>query len=191
MMQISKPAKWLSQARYLAFIPVALALTFLFACEREPKVLEDIMPLKNTETLVVEEDLIDVIPVMEIKEPIKQKPVEKPIDKNHIFTVVEDAPAFPGGEAARMKFLSENIVYPAEAKEKGIQGTIFVTFVVEKDGSPSDVRIVRGIGGGCDEEVVRVVKLMPNWIPGTQDGEIVRVQFMMPIRFTIPEKTEE
>ena len=71
------------------------------------------------------------------------------------------------------------------AKEKGIQGTVYVTFVVDTDGSITDVRVLRGIGGGCDEEAVRVVQLMPKWKPGYQDGKPVRVQFNMPLRFTL------
>lgn len=105
--------------------------------------------------------------------------------ETEIFTVVEEEPSFPGGEAARKKFLSENIKYPPMAKEAGIQGRVFVTFVVEKDGSITDVKVLRGIGGGCDEEAVRVVKLMPKWQPGKQRNKAVRVQFNMPIDFKL------
>jgi periplasmic protein TonB len=102
-----------------------------------------------------------------------------------IFTVVEEQPNYPGGDEARIKWLQENIKYPEEAKELGIQGKVFVTFVVEVDGSISDVRVLRGIGGGCDEEAIRVVKSMPKWIPGKQRGVPVRVQFNLPIKFTL------
>ena len=71
------------------------------------------------------------------------------------------------------------------ARESGIQGVVYVTFVVEPDGSISNVRVIRGIGGGCDEEAIRVVKMMPKWIPGNQRGKPVRVQFNMPIKFTL------
>lgn len=108
-----------------------------------------------------------------------------------IFVVVEVMPEFPGGDEARMKYLVENIKYPEEARKKGIQGTVYVTFIVEKDGKISEVRVLRGIGGGCDEEAIRVVENMPNWTPGKQRGEAVRVQFNMPFRFTLGEKTEE
>ncbi len=110
---------------------------------------------------------------------------EKAFDEEVIFTVVEDQPEFPGGEAARQKFLEDNLRYPQMAREAGIQGTVFVTFVVERDGSVTDVRILRGIGGGCDEEAVRVVSMMPRWEPGRQRGQPVRVQFNMPIRFRL------
>jgi periplasmic protein TonB len=110
---------------------------------------------------------------------------EEEVAEDVIFTVVEDQPEFPGGETARQQFLSDNLRYPQMAREAGIQGTVFVTFVVEIDGSVTDVRIVRGIGGGCDEEAIRVVKMMPNWEPGRQRGQPVRVQFVMPIRFRL------
>ncbi len=110
---------------------------------------------------------------------------EEEVDEDVIFTVVEDQPEFPGGEAARQRFLEENLRYPQMAREAGIQGTVFVTFVVETDGSVTDVRILRGIGGGCDEEAIRVVSMMPRWEPGRQRGQPVRVQFNMPIRFRL------
>lgn len=106
-------------------------------------------------------------------------------DTDEPFIVVEDEPEFPGGEMARRKFLSENTKYPKTASEVGIDGTVHVTFIIEKNGSVTDVRILRGIGGGCDEEAIRVVKAMPNWIPGKQRGKPVRVQFNMPIKFTL------
>lgn len=105
--------------------------------------------------------------------------------QEEVYTVVEQSPSFPGGDEGRITFLQENINYPKKAKKKGIQGTVYVTFVIEKDGSITDVRLLRGIGGGCDEEVIRVVKKMPKWNPGKQRGKHVRVQFNMPVKFTI------
>lgn len=104
---------------------------------------------------------------------------------DEVFNVVEKQPQFPGGEPARMQYLQQNLNYPKKAREAGIQGTVFITFVVEKDGSLSNVRILRGIGGGCDEECLRVVRDMPDWEPGKQDGETVRVQFNMPVKFKL------
>jgi len=98
---------------------------------------------------------------------------------------VDSPPEFPGGEEGRMRFLVNNLRYPEAARKAGIQGTVFAEFVVERDGSISNVRIVRDIGGGCGEEVLRVVKSMPNWIPGKIDGKPVRVQFVMPMRFLL------
>jgi periplasmic protein TonB len=121
---------------------------------------------------------------VEIKEEVKETVIEVK-QEAEIFTVVEEQPGYPGGEEARVKFLQENIKYPEEAKELGIQGKVFVTFVVEPDGSISNVRVLRGIGGGCDEEAIRVVRAMPKWVPGKQRGVPVRVQFNLPIKFTL------
>lgn len=110
---------------------------------------------------------------------------EEEVAEAEIFTVVEESPSYPGGDAARIQFLQQNIVYPQMARESGIQGTVYVTFVVERNGNVTDVRVLRGIGGGCDEEAVRVIKAMPKWNPGKQRGKPVRVQFNMPIKFTL------
>jgi TonB family protein len=106
-------------------------------------------------------------------------------DDNEVFTVVEEQPYFPGGDEARHKFIEENIHYPDSALKNKIQGKVFVTFIVEKDGSLSNVRVLKGIGGGLDEEAVRVIKMMPKWIPGRQRGTPVRVQFNVPIKFIL------
>lgn len=118
-----------------------------------------------------------VAPVQDDDEPI--------IVEAEIFTIVEEQPGFPGGESALMQYLGNNIKYPQLARESNIQGTVFVTFVVEPDGSISNVKTLRGIGGGCDEEALRVVKSMPRWTPGKQRGKPVRVQFNLPIRFVL------
>jgi protein TonB len=106
-------------------------------------------------------------------------------EERQIFIIVEESAGYPGGDAARQNFLRENLKYPAIARESGIQGTVYVTFVVERDGSLTDIKILRGIGGGCDEEAMRVVKMMPKWAPGKQRGKPVRCQFNMPIKFTL------
>ena len=91
----------------------------------------------------------------------------------------------PGGEQGLLDFIGTNVRYPEEAKKQGISGKVFVGFVVETDGSVSNVKVLQGIGGGCDEEAVRVVKMMPNWIPGEASGEKVRVMYMIPINFRL------
>ena len=106
-------------------------------------------------------------------------------DKNGVYQIVEEMPMFPGGEQAMMDYVSKNVVYPSEAQEKGISGRVFVGFIVEKDGSVSNVKVLRGIGGGCDEEAVRVIKAMPKWKPGKMKGKPVRVSYMMPIIFKL------
>jgi protein TonB len=102
-----------------------------------------------------------------------------------IFLQVEEPPIFPGGESALTKFLRENINYPKEAIKNKISGTVYVQFIIEKDGSISDIQVVRGIGGGCDEEAVRVIKLLPKWIPAKQNGVEVRAYYILPIQFSL------
>ncbi len=121
----------------------------------------------------------------EIEEAVIQEEEEEEVKEEQIFVFVEDQPGYPGGDAARIKYLQENIKYPEMAKESGIQGIVYVTFVVEKDGRITSVKVLRGIGGGCDEEAVRVIKKMPRWKPGKQRGRSVRVQFNMPVRFVL------
>jgi protein TonB len=100
-------------------------------------------------------------------------------------TWVPEMPVFPGGESELYHYLNKNLEYPDVAKESNISGTVYLTFVVEKDGSISDVKILRGIGGGCDEEAIRVVKSMPPWTPGKNNGTPVRVRFNLPVKFTL------
>ena len=104
---------------------------------------------------------------------------------DEVFTVVEKMPAFPGGDKARVKFLVGNVKYPEKARKNGISGTVFVSFIVEKDGSISNVELLRGVNELLDNEALRVVKLMPSWEPGIQRGKPVRVQFHMPISFNL------
>ena len=99
--------------------------------------------------------------------------------------VVDESPEYPGGMEALYKYLAENIHYPEQAKNDQIQGRVVISFVVEKDGSISDAKVVRGIGGGCDEEALRVVNAMPKWTPGKMRGEVVRVNFNLPITFKL------
>ena len=102
-----------------------------------------------------------------------------------IFVVVEQQPEFPGGMSALMKFLSDNIKYPVIAQENGIQGRVITNFVVERDGSITDVNVVRGQDPSLDKEAVRVIKTMPRWKPGQQRGKPVRVRFTLPVQFRL------
>ncbi len=121
----------------------------------------------------------------EMEEFVPMDLEEEQIDEAEIFQVVESMPSFPGGEVELQRYLNKNIDYPIMARESGIQGRVYVTFVVETNGSITDVRVMRGIGGGCDEEAVRVVKMMPKWTAGMQRGRPVRVQFNLPVRFVL------
>ena len=102
-----------------------------------------------------------------------------------VFQIVEQMPEFPGGEEAIREFVAKNIQYPQKAKDAGAYGRVFVGFVIEPDGSVSNVTLLRGIGFDCDEEAMRVVKTMPKWKPGMQRGKAVRVSYLLPIDFKL------
>lgn len=102
---------------------------------------------------------------------------------NQVFMVCEQMPTFPGGEQALMKYLSETLKYPAEAANKGVQGRVIVSFVVEKDGSIGNISVQRSVDPALDAEAMRVVRNMPKWTPGKQRGQAVSVQYMLPINF--------
>ncbi|MFT3992881.1 MAG: TonB family protein [Dysgonomonas sp.] len=123
---------------------------------------------------------IDIAELKEHKVIVEEKPVqEKP------FVTVEQMPSFPGGESEMHKFINDNLKYPVVAQETGIQGRVTIRFVVTKTGAISDVTVIRGIDPSCDKEAVRVVKAMPNWIPGKQNGLNVPVYFTLPIVFRL------
>jgi protein TonB len=111
-------------------------------------------------------------------EPVKE-------EETKVFDVVEQMPSFPGGPSALMQYLSSNIKYPVVAEENGVQGRVVCTFVVEKDGSITDVRVVKSVDPSLDKEAVRVVKCMPKWIPGKQNGSGVRVKYTVPVTFRL------
>lgn len=116
--------------------------------------------------------------------PPPPKPKQEEVTEE-IFVVVENQPEFPGGNAAMMKFLSDNIKYPVIAQENGIQGRVICNFVVERDGSITDVQVVRGVDPSLDKEAVRVIQQMPKWTPGKQRGQAVRVRFTLPVVFRL------
>ena len=111
--------------------------------------------------------------------------VEEEMEEEEVFVVVEDDPEFPGGVDSMKTFIERNLVYPQLAKDNKIEGKVYVTFVVEKDGSISGVKVLRDIGYGCGAEAIRVVMKMPKWKPGKQRGKPVRVQYNLPIVFKL------
>ena len=121
--------------------------------------------------------------VLKIKEAVAQ-PEPKP-EPEKVFDVVEQMPSFPGGPQALMQWLSENVKYPVVAQENGVQGRVVVSFVVERDGSITDVKVVRSVDPSLDKEAARVVKSMPRWIPGKQNGQAVRVKYNVPVAFRL------
>jgi len=104
---------------------------------------------------------------------------------DEIYDIVQAMPSFSGGLQAFYRFVGENLKYPAQARRMGIDGKVYVHFVIDKDGSLSDINIVRGIGAGCDEEVLRIINMSPKWNPGKQRGNPVRVRMMLPISFVL------
>lgn len=108
--------------------------------------------------------------------------IERP---KETFLIVSEMPEFPGGDRGRIEFLASNIKYPQMAKEAGIMGKVYVNFVIDENGNVVEAKLIRGIGGGCDEEAMRVINSMPKWKAGKQNGIAVRVQFSLPIEFTL------
>ena len=122
--------------------------------------------------------------VLKAKETIAQPEPPKE-EETKVFDVVEQMPSFPGGPSALFEYLSKNIKYPVVAEENGIQGRVIVSFVVERDGSITDVRVVKSVDPSLDKEAQRVVKSMPRWIPGKQNGSAVRVKYTVPVTFRL------
>jgi len=121
--------------------------------------------------------------VLKAKQEIAQP--EPKEEETKVFDVVEQMPQFPGGANALFEYLSKNIKYPAVAEENGVQGRVIVTFVVERDGSITDVKVVKSVDPSLDKEAMRVVKGMPHWIPGKQNGSAVRVKYTVPVQFKL------
>ena len=122
--------------------------------------------------------------VLKAKEVIAQPEPPKE-EETKVFDVVEQMPSCPGGPSALMQYLSSNIKYPVVAEENGVQGRVVCTFVVERDGSITDVRVIKSVDPSLDKEAVRVVKSMPKWIPGKQNGSAVRVKYTVPVTFRL------
>ena len=157
--------------KYLLFVPLAFALVFMNSCKRKPKVQKQEM--EGTRVVVKAESAEDTAQIKNAESTEKT------------FEVVEQMPAFPGGDAALMKYLSENIKYPEAAEKAGEQGRVVVNFIVEKDGAISNVYVVRSVTPTLDAEAVRVIKAMPKWVPGKQDGQFVRVKYNVPVSFRL------
>ena len=159
--------------------------------EQKPQPVE--VPKQTTQIQVVEDDVeVDDVEINAevdqnevIEEYIAPEVEEEEVVEAEIFTIVEEMPEFPGGMAKLADYLAKNIKYPQMARESGIQGRVFVNFVVEPDGHVSNVNVMRSLGGGCDEEAMRVVKSMPKWKPGKQRGKAVRVSYILPVNFKL------
>lgn len=155
--------------------------------EEEVKTIEELIDKKEDIGNEDKKGNDEAAPAIE-ENPSELQVIEEPKvveEKTYEMFDIQKPPSFPGGEAELMKFLNKNIEYPALAKENNIQGVAVLTFVVNKDGSVSDVAIVKEIGGGCGKEAVRVVKMMPKWSAGEANGHPVKVRFTLPVRFRL------
>ena len=154
----------------------------------EPVLLEgDVMaPVPDTMKAEEKKTACEKLELLEIVGGIE----DEDIIGGEVYQLVEQMPEFPGGEAKIVEFISKNIHYPQAAKEKGIQGRVFIGFIIEKDGSISNVRNLRSVDSELDAEAMRVVESMPKWKPGMHEGEPVRVSFQIPIHFKL-EDTQE
>lgn len=139
--------------------------------------IENELDIEDTEA--DKETMIDIAPVI-----VMGREDEKE-DDSPVFYIVEEMPEFPGGELALRQFIANAIKYPVIAQENGIQGKVYVSFVVGKDGHVSDARVIRGVDASLDKEAIRVVNSLPRWKPGKQQGEAVRVSFSVPISFVL------
>jgi len=140
----------------------------------EEEIQEEIevdLDVEMTEETVIEDIVIEEAPEEEVAD--------------EIFTIVEDKPEFPGGEAAFYAYVGKNMKYPTTARRMGIEGRVFVQFIVDKAGNITNVEVIRGIGAGCDEEAARVVKECPKWKAGKQRGQPVKVKMVLPITFKL------
>lgn len=180
-----KKTSFVARAKLMFALPLALSMMLLISFSPDIIAQQDEKippppPKKEKEVNkpVKTEKQTEVTIIQVVEHPGEQ-------DDPPIFTVVEEMPKYPGGLDAMYKFFGENIKYPEAAKKNGVSGKVYVQFVVMKDGTPKDFKVLRGIGAGCDEEALRVMKLMPKWEPGKQRGKPVNVQYNLPIKFTL------
>ncbi len=149
--------------------------------------MEEVLEIMENDT-EVEESTIQASDDTQAAVEVKYTPVEveeEEVDEQQIFQVVEEAPEFPGGLKACMKFLSDQIKYPQISQENGVQGRVIIQFVVNADGTIVDPVVVRGVDPYLDKEALRVIKLMPKWKPGKQRGKAVRCKFTQPVLFRL------
>ena len=189
MMTKSKSKTW-AKSKVLFALPALLVLLFFMTASSYSSADNIDIPGRPEITAVY--SMPSFQPVIQDKP--KTEPQTKYVDPKtgkEVYKVAENMPSYPGGDDARIKFLIENIKYPEAAMKNKVQGKVFVTFIVRADGSITDVKILRGIGSGCDEETVRVIKLMPKWNPGIDKGKPVDVQFNLPINFILDNHKKE
>lgn len=133
-------------------------------------------------TISTKTNLNDSVPTTD---PLPDPVDNKETGTSNVHLWVEEMPTFPGGESAMMAYLSSNIKYPSTAREENLVGIVYISFIVDKQGDINNIELLKGIGGGCEEEAIRVIKKMPRWRAGKQNGQAVNVQYKLPISFTL------
>lgn len=179
IMMNSKQSSKLSKANFLLYLPLVFVFLFFNDVDSFARVLREVSP--KTPAVVSTKST-------KASQPLQQDHKKRKFSKDEVFVVVENPPSFPGGIKALMSFLSDNIKYPKDAKKAGIQGRVICQFVVAKDGSVNNIKVVRGVSKSLDAEAVNALSKMPKWNAGTQRGEKVNVKYMLPVNFIIPPK---
>lgn len=179
MMQKKKSNRW-AQAKYLLAVPVTALGVMLFATPEASAISAEISGCKVSNLFLNDQALAS-----ESFNPSSELPQN---DRDEVFRVVEEMPEYTGGTQAMMQFIAENLRYPAECADKGIQGRVILSFVVEKDGSVSSMEEMQSPDERLTAEAIRVVSLMPKWKAGKQRGEEVRVKFVMPFNFYLDDQ---
>ncbi len=150
---------------------------------QQPEIIE--VPDEEEIEEEIEVDLdVEITEETVVEDIVFDEPVEEEVAEE-IFTIVEDQPAPKGGMAAFYEYVGKKLKYPAQARRMGIEGKVFVEFVVDKDGTITNVKAIKGIGAGCDEEAIRVIQASPKWNPGKQRGRPVKVRMILPITFKL------
>lgn len=150
---------------------------------QQPEIIE--VPDEEEIEEEIEVDLdVEITEETIVEDIVFDEPVEEEVAEE-IFTIVEDQPVPKGGMAAFYEYIGKKLKYPAQARRMGIEGKVFVEFVVDKDGTITDVKAIKGIGAGCDEEAIRVIQASPKWNPGKQRGRPVKVRMILPITFKL------
>ena len=161
----------------VAFVVIILSVSISCSDSKEKSKTEDLTPAVQKDQLQQKDELIKDHQVAENED------LQTVAKNDSIYTFIEQMPMFRGGKKALFDYLRKNLKYPEQAKKRGIQGRVFVNFIVETDGSITNAKVLKGIGYGCDKEALRVVNAMPKWIPGKHQGKYVRFSFNIPIKF--------
>jgi len=150
-----------------------------------PTIMPKIVEVPDDEEIEEEVEMVIDVEMKETSETIQVTHVEEMAreESDEVFMIVEEQPTFPGGISEFNKFVSSNMRYPRNARQMGIEGKVFIEAIVGKDGKLTDFKILKGVGGGCDEEALRVVSMSPKWNPGRQRGHAVRTRMVIPIVF--------